>query len=108
MLAQHDEIDTMIFDEIDVGISGRTAQMVAEKMSWIGKKHQVICISHLAQIAAMADTQFLIEKENDALHTASTIRQLGRIRTGTCPDSRRCTDYGCCFGECEGNEKVSD
>ena len=76
VLAQHDEIDTMIFDEIDVGISGRTAQMVAEKMSWIGKKHQVICISHLAQIAAMADTQFLIEKENDALHTASTIRQL--------------------------------
>lgn len=76
VLANHDEIETMIFDEIDVGISGRTAQMVAEKMSLIGKKHQVICISHLAQIAAMADTQFLIEKENDSNHTKSQIRQL--------------------------------
>lgn len=76
VLANHDEMETMIFDEIDVGISGRTAQMVAEKMSLIGKKHQVICISHLAQIAAMADTQFLIEKENDSNHTKSQIRQL--------------------------------
>lgn len=76
VLAEHDEIDTMIFDEIDVGISGRTAQMVAEKMSFIGRKHQVICISHLAQIAAMADTQFLIEKENDQNHTNSQIHQL--------------------------------
>lgn len=76
VLANHDDIETMIFDEIDVGISGRTAQMVAEKMSLIGKKHQVICISHLAQIAAMADTQFLIEKENDSNHTKSCIRQL--------------------------------
>ena len=48
VLAQHDEIPTLIFDEIDVGISGRTAQMVAEKMSYIGNTHQVICISHLA------------------------------------------------------------
>ncbi len=76
VLAKHDEIETMIFDEIDVGISGRTAQMVAEKMSLIGKEHQVICISHLAQIAAMADTQFLIEKENDRNHTKTQIRQL--------------------------------
>ena len=76
VLAKHDEIETMIFDEIDVGISGRTAQMVAEKMSLIGKEHQVICISHLAQIAAMADTQFLIEKENDSNHTKTQIRQL--------------------------------
>lgn len=78
VLAEHDEIGTMIFDEIDVGISGRTAQMVAEKMSLIGRKHQVICISHLAQIAAMADTQFLIEKENDREHTRSQIRQLNQ------------------------------
>ena len=67
----------MIFDEIDVGISGRTAQMVAEKMALIGRRHQVICISHLAQIAAMADTQFLIEKENKDEHTHSQIRRLG-------------------------------
>jgi len=78
VLAEHDEIETMIFDEIDVGISGRTAQMVAEKMSLIGRKHQVICISHLAQIAAMADTQFLIEKENDKEHTRSQIRPLNQ------------------------------
>jgi DNA repair protein RecN (Recombination protein N) len=78
VLANHDEIETMIFDEIDVGISGRTAQMVAEKMSLIGRKHQVICISHLAQIAAMADTQFLIEKENDSNHTKAQIRQLNQ------------------------------
>lgn len=78
VLAEHDEIDTMIFDEIDVGISGRTAQMVAEKMALIGRKHQVICISHLAQIAAMADTQYLIEKENDHNHTNSQIRKLNQ------------------------------
>lgn len=78
VLAEHDEIGTMIFDEIDVGISGRTAQMVAEKMAVIGKKHQVICISHLAQIAAMADTQFLIEKENLDEHTHSQIRMLNQ------------------------------
>lgn len=77
VLAEHDNIESMIFDEIDVGISGRTAQMVAEKMALIGRRHQVICISHLAQIAAMADTQFLIEKENKDEHTHSQIRRLG-------------------------------
>lgn len=76
VFVEHDEIETMIFDEIDVGISGRTAQMVAEKMAVIGKSHQVICISHLAQIAAMADTQFVIEKENTKDHTHSAIRRL--------------------------------
>lgn len=76
VLGEHDQIDTMIFDEIDVGISGRTAQKVAEKMALIGSRHQVICISHLAQIAAMADTQFLIEKENNKEHTHTEIRQL--------------------------------
>lgn len=78
VLAGHDDIQTMIFDEIDVGISGRTAQMVAEKLALIGKEHQVICISHLAQIAAMADTPFLIEKENDREHTKTQICPLER------------------------------
>ena len=78
VLAEHDNIESMIFDEIDVGISGRTAQMVAEKMALIGGRHQVICISHLAQIAAMADTQFLIEKENQDEHTHSQIRRLSQ------------------------------
>ncbi|MCH5267764.1 MAG: DNA repair protein RecN [Lachnospiraceae bacterium] len=76
VLAEHDEISTLIFDEIDVGISGRTAQKVAEKMALIGAGHQVICISHLAQIAAMADTHYLIEKKNEQSHTATDIYPL--------------------------------
>ena len=62
VLADTDDIPTLIFDEIDTGISGRTAQKVAEKLSAIGGRHQVLCITHLAQIAAMADRHFLIEK----------------------------------------------
>lgn len=77
VLAGHDEISTLIFDEIDVGISGRTAQMVAEKMALIARQHQVICISHLAQIVAMADAHYLIEKTNSDLHTSTQIRLLG-------------------------------
>lgn len=91
VLAEHDEIETLIFDEIDVGISGRTAQKVAEKMALIAGTHQVICISHLAQIAAMADTHYLIEKKNDQDRTATgifrlseedSIRELARILGG--------------------------
>ena len=52
ILATEDEIETLIFDEIDTGISGKTASMVAEKLARISKNHQVLCISHLAQIAA--------------------------------------------------------
>ena len=62
-LAEEDDIHTLIFDEIDVGISGRTAQKVSERLSALGQKHQVICISHLPQIAAMADTHYKIEKQ---------------------------------------------
>lgn len=62
VMAEKDQIETLIFDEIDVGISGRTAQKVSEKMAVIGKNHQVICITHLAQIAAMADAHYAIEK----------------------------------------------
>lgn len=62
VMAQKDQIETLIFDEIDVGISGRTAQKVSEKMAYIAKNHQVICITHLAQIAAMADAHYAIEK----------------------------------------------
>ena len=63
VMSDKDEIETLIFDEIDVGISGRTAQKVSEKMSYIAKNHQVICITHLAQIAAMADAHYGIEKQ---------------------------------------------
>ena len=76
VLAEHDSIGTLIFDEIDVGISGRTAQKVAEKMAFIGHSHQVICISHLAQIAAMADHNYLIEKNKSLNKTSTVIRQL--------------------------------
>ena len=64
VMADADTIDTFIFDEIDTGVSGRTAQKVGEKMSLVAKKHQIICITHLPQIAAMADTHFLIEKKS--------------------------------------------
>ena len=78
VLAEHDQIETLIFDEIDSGISGRTAQMVAEKIKLTGKNHQIICITHLPQIAAMADYHFLIEKTSSADSTISNIRQLNR------------------------------
>lgn len=77
VMAKRDEIETLIFDEIDVGISGRTAQKVSEKMAVIGKGHQVICITHLAQIAAMADHHFLIEKATRGGVTRTEIRKLG-------------------------------
>ncbi len=76
VFADVDRIETLIFDEIDVGISGRTAQKVSEKMSILGKEHQVICITHLAQIAAMADTHFVIEKLVSGEATRTNIRPL--------------------------------
>lgn len=76
VFAKNDSIGTLIFDEIDAGISGRTAQMVSEKMNVIGKSHQVICITHLPQIAAMADVHFLIEKSVVGENTVSRIRPL--------------------------------
>ena len=76
VLADKDAIETVIFDEIDVGISGRTAQKVSEKMMLIGRTRQVICITHLAQIAAMADTHFRIEKQVTDGGTQTEIRKL--------------------------------
>ena len=66
----------MIFDEIDSGISGRTAQMVSQKMKLLAKTHQIICITHLPQIAAMADAHFLIEKSVEHASTVSRIHPL--------------------------------
>ena len=76
ILADRDEIETLIFDEIDTGISGRTAQKVSEKMAVIGKHHQVLCITHLPQIAAMADTHFEIEKHVKGSETTTQIHPL--------------------------------
>ena len=78
ILADKDDVDTLIFDEIDVGISGRTAQKVSEKMSVIGKSRQVISITHLPQIAAMADAHFLIEKVTDSQETLTNIKRLSQ------------------------------
>lgn len=77
VLAKKDAVDTLIFDEIDAGISGRTAWKVSEKLGALSNAHQVICITHLPQIAAMADTHFLIEKETDGNSTVTGIRKLG-------------------------------
>mgnify|MGYP002793884199 FL=1 len=91
ILADRDEIETLIFDEIDTGISGRTAQKVSEKMAVIGKHHQVLCITHLPQIAAMADTHFEIEKhvkgsetttEIHPLNGEDSVRELARLLGG--------------------------
>ena len=78
ILAQEDKIETLIFDEIDTGISGKTAQRVAEKLAKISRNHQVICISHLAQIAAMADNHYLIEKKSENNSTVTEIYHLTR------------------------------
>lgn len=91
ILADRDETESLIFDEIDTGISGRTAQMVSEKMAQIGRRHQVLCITHLPQIAAMADQHFEIRKDvvdQDtvtriyALDEESSVRELARMLGG--------------------------
>ncbi|HPT77898.1 MAG TPA: DNA repair protein RecN [Candidatus Atribacteria bacterium] len=92
LLADIDEIPTMIFDEIDVGVSGRTAQKVAEKIGTISKVHQVICVTHLPQIASMADYHYLIEKttKNNQTNTLVSIldthgrqKEIARMIGGT-------------------------
>ncbi len=76
VLADSDPVETLIFDEIDTGVSGRAAQKIAEKICMLAKNHQVLCITHLAQIASMADVHFLIEKNFDTEHTRTTVNAL--------------------------------
>ena len=76
VLADSDDIPTLIFDEIDTGISGRTAQRVAEKLAVIARNHQVICITPLPQIASMADCHFEIKKSTDGASTKTRITRL--------------------------------
>lgn len=76
VLAGRDAIDTLIFDEIDAGISGRTAWKVSESLDTLGHAHQVLCITHLPQIAAMADAHFVIEKSSTDSHTITDIRRI--------------------------------
>lgn len=82
-MAAEDNIGTLVFDEIDVGISGRAAQAVAEKMALISRKHQVISITHLPQIAAMADSHYLIEKFADEGKTVTKIVRLSETESIT-------------------------
>ncbi len=81
ILADRDQIETLMFDEIDTGISGRTAQKVSEKMAVIGRHHQVLCITHLPQIAAMADTHFEIEKQIHGTETMTQIHPLNEEKS---------------------------
>lgn len=76
VFADKDETDTLVFDEIDTGISGRTAWKVSEKLGRLSRDHQIICITHLAQIASMADAHFLIEKGLKKDRTVTDIRKL--------------------------------
>ena len=76
VLADEEDTPTLIFDEIDAGISGITAGKVAEKLRLIGKSRQVICITHLSQIAAAADVHFAIKKETDGNSVQTRIHLL--------------------------------
>ncbi len=71
-------VNAMIFDEVDTGVSGRMAQAVGEKMAAIARKRQVICVTHLAQVAALADAHYLVEKTVEGERTGSTVRRLDR------------------------------
>jgi DNA repair protein RecN (Recombination protein N) len=76
ILADIDDVGTLIFDEVDTGISGRAAQAVAEKLAMIGQKRQVLCVTHLAQVASMADTHYLIEKHQSEHSTRTQVYPL--------------------------------
>jgi len=81
ILADVDSVPTLIFDEIDTGISGRAAQKVGEKLSFISRCHQVLCVTHLPQIAAMADNHFLIEKHTMEENTVTEVALLDKVGT---------------------------
>lgn len=78
VLSDQDGVDTLLFDEIDAGISGRTAQQVSEKLKQISRYRQILCITHLAQIASMADQHYLIEKQVEDGKTVTSIQELNR------------------------------
>ena len=78
ILADADKIPTLIFDEIDMGIGGRTAAKIGEKLNFIADKHQVICVTHLAQIAAIADSHFKISKLESQNRTITSVRKLDK------------------------------
>ena len=78
VLSEQDHVGTMVFDEVDTGVSGRAAQKVAEKMARISRRKQVLCVTHLPQLAAMADTHFSVEKGEKNGRTYTAVRRLDR------------------------------
>lgn len=94
--AQKGGVGTMVFDEIDTGISGRMAQVVAEKMAVIARNRQVICVTHLPQIAAMAAHQFLVEKRVEGERTNTSVRCLN--------DDERIGEVARMLGGADGSE----
>ena len=78
VLSEQDHVGTMVFDEVDTGVSGRAAQKVAEKMAHISRRKQVLCVTHLPQLAAMADTHFSVEKGERGGRTYTEVRRLDR------------------------------
>lgn len=82
VLAEDDGIGSLVFDEVDTGVSGRAAQKVAEKMADVARRKQVLCVTHLPQIAAMADTHFSVEKGEKKGRTFTRVERLdqkGRV-----------------------------
>ena len=78
VLAEKDAVDTLIFDEVDTGVSGRAAQRIAEKLRSLAKHKQVLCVTHLPQLAALADTHMLIAKSEHDGRTFTTVTPLDR------------------------------
>ena len=78
VFGENDPVPTAVFDEIDTGVSGVAASRVGEKLSQTGRHRQVLCVSHLPQIAAMADGQYLIEKQEINGRTYTTVNELDR------------------------------
>ena len=83
VLAENDDVDTLVFDEVDTGVSGRAAQKVAQKLAQVARGKQVLCVTHLPQIAAMADVHFSVEKGERSGRTYTAVEKLDRERRQT-------------------------
>ena len=80
VLAEQESIGTLVFDEVDTGVSGRAAQKVAEKLAQVSRRKQVLCVTHLPQLAAMADTHFSVEKGERDGRTYTQVERLSQQR----------------------------
>jgi len=101
IVAQKEEVATMIFDEIDAGISGNMAHTIAKKMANIARERQVICVTHLSQIAAMGDANFYIEKKEESgravtmlseISGKELVREISRLSGGL--DTKAALEHG--------------